>query len=130
MNLNYVSGFFDGEGSLSIFVKKDERYNTGFHVSVRINMTQKDSVVLYRIKKFMKMGNITFNRCYELYEYNITRIKDVEKFINLIKDKVIVKKNELDAFEKCVDMMLDKKHLNEDGVNQIIKLKCILRSRN
>ena len=130
MNSDYVAGFFDGEGSFSIFVRNDERYRTGFHVSLRINMTQKNGIVLNHIKNFLRMGNITFNKSHELYEYNITRIKDVKKFVDLTNDKLIVKKDELDTFKKCVDIMIDKRHLKKQGLNHAIKLKCMLRPRN
>lgn len=130
MNLDYIAGFFDGEGSFSIFVRKDERYRTGFHVSLRINMTQKDRNVLNRIQDFLGMGTISFHKSYKLYEYNIHRIKDVKKFIYLIGTKLIVKKNELNTFSKCVEIVSNKNHLKKEGLNEVILIKSTLRPRN
>ena len=126
----YLAGFFDGEGSLSIRIREDKRYRTGFQVLLRADITQKNRKVLELIQENLKMGNIFFNRRDKLYQYHIYRIKDLKKFVSLIIDKVIVKRKELEKFSRCVEIVSNKKHLTEEGLNEIRKIKSTFRPRN
>ncbi len=49
--IDYIAGFFDGEGSLIIRFKKDKRYKTGMFVEPVINITQKDKHILEIIQQ-------------------------------------------------------------------------------
>ena len=130
MNSQYLAGFFDGEGSFSIRIRTDKRYKTGVQVLLRIDITQKSRNVLDLIREFAKTGNVYFNSTYKLYQFNIYKIDGLKKFISLIKDEVVVKKEELDKFSRCVEIVSKKGHLKKEGLEEIQKIKIMFRSRN
>ena len=130
MDSNYLAGFFDGEGSLIIRIRPDKRYKTGFQVLLVADITQKRREVLDLIQENLKMGNIDYHKRDDLYQFRIYKIRDLKKFIPLIADKAIVKRNELEKFSRCVEIVSNKKHLTEEGLSEIRQIKCAFRPRN
>ena len=85
MTWDYIAGFFDGEGSLSM--------KEG---SFRISISQTDENVLKKIKLFTKVGNIctvTKRKSHwkDAWVYYIANQKDIFYFLSKIKNRVIVK---------------------------------------
>ncbi len=117
---DYLAGFFDGEGSLIIRIRKDNRYKTGYQVELKVNITQKNEEVLKLIQKRFGFGKIYFHRRDKLWHYNVYRRAEIKKFISAIRGRVIVKKKRLGEFEKCLDIIDSKKHLTKKGVRAIM----------
>lgn len=87
LNIQYIQGLFDAEGCAYIN-NKDYTYY--------ISISQKNHpLILYEIKKFLGFGNV-----YGETEYIIHKKGDCLKFIQLIKSDIIVKYNQVYAFEK------------------------------
>ena len=87
--LNYIAGFFDGEGCVSGYILENG------YPRVKISMGQKRSGVLYWIQEILKMGRIcTFKRG-DISKLQISGKKNVGRFIDLILPHSIVKKEEL-----------------------------------
>lgn len=87
MTWMYIAGFFDGEGSLV-------HNGKGF----RISIAQANEVVLLEIKEFIGFGNIIKVKKRQAHwkdswVYCIAKQENVLKFINNVKDHLIVKKN-------------------------------------
>ena len=122
MKDEYISGFFDGEGSLSVRIREDKRYKTGFQVLLRAEITQKNRRVLEMLKDELKIGNIYFNSHDKLWQYMIHKIKDLEKFVKIILPWSIVKKESLSKFEECVRIVINNQHLTHDGIDKIRNL--------
>lgn len=130
MNSEYLAGFFDGEGSFQIRIRKDTRYKTGFQVALRVDITQKNKEILDAIRNFVNAGNVYFNNTYEIYQWNVFKNSEIKKFISLIKGKVLVKKRELELFEKCAEIISQKKHVNQEGLDEIRKIKSTFHPQN
>lgn len=119
---HYLAGFFDGEGSLIIRFKKDERYRAGYQIEPKINISQKDKHVLELIQNRLGMGKLYYHKRDDLWHYNVQKFDDIARFVSLIKNKVIVKRRQLERFEMCIDMLTSKRHLDQEGVKAIKKL--------
>lgn len=130
MNSEYLAGFFDGEGSFQITLRDDPRYKTGVQVRLRIDITQRNRRPLDLIREFVGAGKMYFNRTYQLYQYNIFKIEDIEKFIATIDGLLVVKARELELFSECVEIVRKKEHLKTDGLQRIREIKSTFRSRN
>lgn len=74
----WIAGFFDGEGSVSIYQK---RYP-------RINIYQKDTEPLLWIQEILGMGRLVFRGDRGSAFLNISRREDVIRFLNLIDPHV------------------------------------------
>ena len=119
MDSQYIAGFFDGEGSLILRFKPDNRYKTGIQVGAHINITQKNLEVLKLIQKELKMGKIYFHSRDQLWFLIIYKIEDKMKFVELIKGKLFVKKNELERFSVILETMKNKEHLSKEGIEKL-----------
>jgi len=119
MNREYLAGFFDGEGSFLIKIKKDPRYRSGYQITPKINIAQKDKKLLIEIQKFLGMGNIYIHRTDDLWHFEIYKLNDIEKFLNMIGSLLKIKKKRQRNFEQCIKMMLKKQHLSKEGCKKI-----------
>jgi hypothetical protein len=87
INYDYISGLFDAEGCFYINCKKF----TKFYISI----TQKNNpIILEEISKKLGFGIIDFEKRLKIYKK-----EDCLKFIELVKNNLIVKYNQAIAFE-------------------------------
>lgn len=103
LTLEYIAGFFDGEGCASIVkthVRKNRRMKNGFELTPSITITQKKRDILERIYT-------TFNQyqigCYlynqqsgKINRLKITGIKRVKKFCETMIPYTVGKRRELE----------------------------------
>ena len=87
ITIEYIAGLFDAEGCFYICLKK-------FSKSY-ISITQKNNPdVLVYISEFLSFGNIDCEDKFKIYKQS-----DCLKFIQLVKEHLIVKYNQAEAFE-------------------------------
>ena len=87
INIQYIAGIFDAEGCIYISKSKYSKYY--------ISITQKNNPsILYKIQELLKLGTIDSEKKYKIYNK-----VDCLKFLRLIKPYLIVKLNQLCAFE-------------------------------
>lgn len=87
INIEYIAGLFDAEGCFYICSEKLSK----FYISI----TQKNNPsVLAYISKILGFGNINCEQKFKIYKQS-----DCLKFIRLIKEHLIVKYNQAEAFE-------------------------------
>jgi len=90
INIEYIQGLFDAEGCL--FIKNDYK-------KFEISISQKNHpLLLYEIQKFLGFGKVIQD-----IEFKIYKKSDCLQFIQLIKSGVIVKYNQMYAFEKFLN---------------------------
>ena len=122
MKIAYLAGFFDGEGSLILRFRKDPRYKSGFQIKPNIDITQKDPQILKQIKSQLNMGQLYLNKKENVWHYDIYKIEDILKFIEIVEADVIVKKRLTKRFKACLMLMKSKKHTSSAGFNKIKKI--------
>lgn len=89
LNSEYISGLFDAEGC--VFIKKDLK-------SCNISISQKNHpLLLTAITKYLNYGKVYG------YSFVIYKKEDCLKFIELVKQYIIVKYNQIIAFEKFLN---------------------------
>lgn len=98
MNWNYIAGFFDGEGSVSVSYRK-----SGNLRNVILSITQCQLEVLEQIRDFVGEGKIDVNRhegsktwkehWKPAWHFRLSNRPAVIRFLEKIQSKVIVKKD-------------------------------------
>jgi hypothetical protein len=89
LNNEYISGIFDAEGC--VYIQKDLK-------KVRLSISQKNHpLLLIAIIKYLNYGKISG------YNFVIYKKEDCLKFIELVKEHIIVKYNQIIAFEKFLN---------------------------
>jgi hypothetical protein len=112
MDLDYIAGFFDGEGNLHIS-RVGSLVNGLPKLQIRVRFYQKNREILNIIKNYLKFGTIYENR--GLFELTIYRKEEVKAFLEMIKDKVYLKREQ-------VKYILTNFHF-EDGNNAFFDIE-------
>lgn len=85
--VSWLAGFWEGEGYLGINYKN--RY-------YRIDITQKDKIILNKIKLFLKIGSvIPHSQIKKCYNWRCEKLGNILSFLILIQPHVRIKKRQL-----------------------------------
>lgn len=103
INIDYLAGFFDGEGCVHFSLCKSNRSSLGIRVRVGVTIAQKNPEILYAIRDFLGLGAIYEDKGY--YRFVINSVKQTRAFINLIIDKVYLKREELLLAKQALDLL-------------------------
>ena len=122
----YLTGFTDGEGSFNVSFIKRSDYKHRWKISLSFNITQKDDTIPYLFRDTMRCGTIRYRKdgiCY----FEVRRIKDiVQIIIPFFKRFPLLsrgKKNVFNIFCRIAWIVEDKKHLEKEGIREILKLR-------
>lgn len=123
---HYISGFVDGEGSFNVSLRKKPDHTMGWQVVLTFNVSQKESYILSQIKKYLGCGRLQYRNdgvCYYVCA-NPTSLKErVTPFFKKFIFRSARKKQNFAIFCQIVELVYKKQHLNEEGLEQIIKLR-------
>jgi len=121
LNNGWLSGFTDAEGCFNVsVVKRSETYN---QIHVRYILSQKGELEL--ITKIAKIldGKISYLKNYNSYNMTVNLTK-LHKVINYFTKYSLKTKKYIDYFNwlKAYKLVIKKKHLNDDGIEQVKNL--------
>lgn len=125
----FLTGFTDAEGCFNITIAKNPTYIIGWRVQARfiIEIHIKEIVTLNMIQKFFGgIGTITINPRKNSARYTVVNFNDIINIIVPHFNKYPLqsaKKIDYKLWKECVNIMSDKKHLTQKGLEQIIKNK-------
>ena len=123
---NYIAGFTDGEGSFNISLKKREDYKLKWKLVASFNISQKDRVILSKIKNILECGTLRERKDGVVY-YEVTDIKSLKEIIIPFFDKYnfwsSYKKSSYSVFRKIVFKMYNGEHNTNQGFKEIIDLR-------
>jgi len=125
----YLAGFVDGEGSFNVSLRRKDDYRLGWQVVLSFNVSQKERTILALMKRHFNCGIIK-QRSDGLYSYDVTNPRAIqEKIIPFFEKYHFLssnKKRNFAIFKKIVNLMSEKRHLDEEGFDQILKLRAVL----
>lgn len=141
-----VSGFVVGEGCFYVEFGKDGKYKSKVRVrpAFVIELAADDESVLQAIKKIIGCGtvyNLDFGR-YQTYKdkkwkkhvrYKVSNISDIGTKVVPFFEKYPLfgkKQQAFELFKSVVQKVLDKEHLNDEGLKNISKIVNQLRVVN
>lgn len=105
MNLDWIAGFFDGEGSASVALARHRSTVYGYKIAPRIRMTQKTPGILCKIRDTLGMGNVRFqNKC---WHWGIQRRGDCLRFVELFAPLSHLKSKQLRLLKETLDITDD-----------------------
>lgn len=139
LNLYYVAGFIDGEGSFSVSIGRHKTLRRGFEVrpEFEIELRADDQEILERVLITIGCGKI-YDCSYERYgwfphiKYKITSVKDMRDYLFPLLDRYSLQAKKAETykfFREIVLMVCNKQHLSDAGFNKIIKLRKEIRKR-
>jgi DNA-binding XRE family transcriptional regulator len=106
MNLDYIAGFFDGEGWCSIHFRNPigtGRYGTTVLLTVALTQGYEHAAILRSVQRELRLGRIYKKRnCAVLQIY---RKHEVAKFLALMRGKVILKARMLTLMNEALTVL-------------------------
>lgn len=122
----WLSGFTDAEGCFNVSITSNKRYKLNSVIKMRYILDQKDKIILSKIKDLFNLGKVTYRSETDgVYRYTITGIKALNKVINYFNIYPLYTKKNIsyNKWNKIYNMILNKEHLTEKGLNDIRIIK-------
>ena len=122
----YFAGFVDGEGSFHLTFRRRQDYKLPWKVSLGLNVSQKDEVILALLKRHLKCGCIR-PKAGEVWMYevnNLTAIREnIIPFFQRFGFLSAKKKRDFSLFKRMAKLMAEGKHLSKEGIAELLKLR-------
>jgi len=128
---HWFTGFADAEGCFKVTVRRQKGF-TGWGVSAdfSLNLHAKDLPLLYKIQSFLGgVGRIHVSSGGKTVSFTVSKIDDlIYVIIPHFKKYPLQSGKSIDfqLWNQCVEMLVNKQHLNLLGLNKIIGLKSAL----
>jgi len=123
---NWVTGFFDAESCVSIRIEKYPKYNTGYRVQLRFQITlhKKDLPLLNSIKAFFGVGGI-YKISKDSIMYQVTTINELQVIIDHFCNYPLIteKRADYELFKQAVELVSRKEHLTLSGLSRLVAIK-------
>jgi hypothetical protein len=105
---------------------KSSTNKLGYQVGLRFQITQhsRDKLLMENIIKYLGCGYLSLRD--DIVDFHVTKFSDiVEKIIPFFNKYPLlgVKQKDFENFKLAASIISDKKHLTEEGLNQIKEIK-------
>src|SRR3989338_1383671 len=130
MNLNpmWVSGFVDGEGTFYVGINRNATMTVGYQglPEFVIVQHQRDVQLLFQLKRFFRNGVVRKNHDdrSELRIRKLDALHDIVVPFFEANPLQTQKKHDFIKFARIIRWMKQGKHLNKDGLLEIIEVAC------
>ena len=126
-DLQWLAGFVAGEGSFMVKITASQTHSVGFKVQLVFQITQheRDEQLIRILIEYLHCG-IILKHSENAVVLIVTKFRDiVQKIIPLFQQHPIkgVKYEDFKDFCLVAEMMKEKKHLTQEGLEQIRKIK-------
>ena len=122
---DWVVGFVDGEGCFYVGVNPHPEMTTGLQIlpEFRIVQHERDIQVLYALKRFFRCGVVRRNH-EDRYELRIRKLSCLQEVVAFFEKHPLRTKKQVDfaKFAKIVRRMAEGRHLQREGLIQIIEI--------
>jgi len=127
LNVNYVAGFFDGEGCFSIRIKKSNNCRLGVQIYPIIAIGNYDKGIIFSLKDFLGVGHVRCERVGRikdktLWMLMIENVEDCKRVAEVLDGKLIAKKRDLHLFRDALQIFEDRRHLTPEGLSVITEI--------
>lgn len=128
LDLWFLTGISDAEGSFGINISKDSSRKSGYIIThfFMMGLNIKDRPILESIKSTLGVGEIYLHPQDNTCRY---KVSNIDQLLNVIiphfKAYPLVTQKEFDfkIFQKILKLVKDKSHLTSEGLQEIVNLK-------
>ena len=129
MNPWFLTGFSDAEGSFSILVQHNIKYNTNWIIKAvfAIGLHKKDTAILEKIQTMLGVGNI-HKHGKDSVQFRVDSIKELQIILDHFDKYPLMSAKIADyiLFKKAFNIIKAGEHLNKEGLLKIIGIKASL----
>jgi hypothetical protein len=129
LNPWWTTGFADAEGSFSILIQHNTKFNTNWRVKAifSIGLHIKDLAILESIQQTLGVGKI-HKHGKESVQFRVESIKELRVIIDHFDryPLISVKLADYLLFKQCYNLIILKEHLTRDGLLKLVEIKASL----
>ena len=123
----WLAGFTDGDGHFGVSIKKYSSGELGYYVSLQFDIIQhaRDVILLRSFEEFFDCGKVYLHSEDAVF-FKVTKLSDItDKIIPFFKKHPLsgVKYQDFEGFCLVAELIKNKAHLTEEGLNQIRLIK-------
>jgi hypothetical protein len=122
----YFAGFVDGEGSFHLTFRRRQDYTLPWKISLCLNVSQKDKVILALLKRHLQCGTIRFKGD-EVWMYEVNNLRAIREnvipFFQRFPFLSAKKKRDFAIFQQMAELMAQGAHLGQQGIEQLLQLR-------
>ncbi len=122
----YFAGFVDGEGSFNVSLRKRSDHTMRWQVVLTFNVSQRESYILSQFKRYLGCGTIR-RRSDGIYTYTVSNPTSImERIIPFFEKYPFLsqkKKRDFSLFKQIAQLVSEKQHLAEKGLERIVRLR-------
>jgi hypothetical protein len=123
MNLDWVAGFYDGEGCISIGVRLDSHHLYGIAIHPMILLSQKNTEILSDVRAFLGYGCITG------HSLAISAHSEIQQWLSLVGPHCIVKQPQVKLLSLAMQHLTGRKAQRIFKDDMLIILDCVMKLR-
>ena len=124
---NYLAGFTDGEGSFHVTFRKRETSKIPWKISLCLNISQKDPVILSLFKKHLECGTLRERKHDGIWYYEVNNFNAIQNnvipFFNRFGFLSAKKKKDFSKFKQIAKLIEKNDHLTVEGIKEILKIR-------
>ena len=129
LNNSWLSGFIDAEGCFNVTLFKRKSMTLGYQVKLRFMIDQKDNLdnmlfIKDQLNLFLthkKLKKVTLGTMHRIESNSFVKVPLIIEYINRFRLKT-KKKESFDKWVTVYELVKNKAHLTEEGLNEIKKL--------
>lgn len=122
----YFAGFTDGEGSFNVSMRKRPDHQMGWQIVLTFNVSQKESYILAQFKQLLGCGRLQARNdgvCYYVVSNPRSITERVIPFFERFSFLSQRKKKNFSIFKMITKLVMEKKHLTQEGLQEIVQLR-------
>ncbi len=120
----YFAGFVDGEGSFHLSFRKRSDYKLPWKVSLSLNVSQKDKVILALLKRHLSCGSLR-EKAGDVWMFEVSNLNAIREniipFFRKFGFLSAKKQRDFLIFQQMADLMAEGKHLSKEGIIELLK---------
>jgi len=133
VDLAYIAGFLDGDGSLMLQLKKcgDRKSNLRFMCTICFYQDSRHREPLVWIRKVLNIGYLS-DRKDGITELRVNGYRQIHSILVLLLPYLKFKKTQASCLVKACELLIDKsfRKLNEDDLRTLVSLILEIQSQN
>ena len=122
----YLAGFVDGEGSFHLTFRHRKDYKLPWKVSLCLNVSQKDKVILTLIQRHLQCGSIR-EKGGGVWMFEVNNLDAIREhvipFFRKFRFLSAKKKRDFAIFVQMAELMADGDHLSREGIERLLELR-------
>lgn len=106
MNLDWIAGFFDGEGSVSLRVARNSTCKSNYQFLPEITIGQKTPFIINAIHKRLRLGHV-----YPMgggWQFVVHSRSEICKFISIMLTRTCLKKRHLLLLKRALSLLANQ----------------------